>query len=156
MAHLTLQKVTDDIGRRRVFNTAIAAVMELLNAIGRFTDSSDQGRAVRHEAFEIVTMALSPIIPHVCHALWQALGHEKALIDERWLEPDPAALVQDVVEIVVQVNGKLRGRVSIPANADEAAARDAALTDENVKKFVNDKPLRKLIYVPGKLVNLVV
>jgi leucyl-tRNA synthetase len=155
-AHLTLTKVTDDIGRRRTFNTAIAAVMELLNAIGRFTDASPQGRAVKHEALEIVTVSLSPIVPHVCHTLWQALGHDTAMINERWPAPDPAALVQDAVEIVVQVNGKLRGHVSIPVQADETAAREAALADERVQKFVADKPLRKVIFVPGKLINLVV
>jgi leucyl-tRNA synthetase len=156
MAHQTLAKVTDDIGRRRVFNTAIAAVMELLNAIGRFTDTSAQGRAVRHEAFEIVTFALSPIIPHVTHALWRALGHENALIDERWPAPDPQALTQDSVAMVVQVNGKLRGHINVPVSSDEAHVRETALADEHVKKFVGDKPLRKVIVVPGKLINLVV
>jgi leucyl-tRNA synthetase len=155
-AHQTLAKVTDDIGRRRVFNTAIAAVMELFNAIGDFKDSAPQSRAVRHEAFEIVTIGLSPIVPHVTHVLWHSLGHEGALIDERWPSPDPAALVQDAVEMVVQVNGKLRGRITVPVGADEALIRAAALADEHVQKFVLDKPLRKCIVVPGKLVNLVV
>jgi leucyl-tRNA synthetase len=156
LTHLALAKATDDIGRRRNFNTAIAAVMELLNAIGRFEDASPPGRAVRQEALEIATLALSPITPHVSHVLWQALGHQTALIDERWPVPDAAALVQDSVEIVVQVNGKLRGRVSIPVSADEAAAREAALADEHVRKFVADKPIRKVIVVPGKLINIVV
>jgi len=156
LAHQTLAKVADDIGRRRTFNTAIAAVMELLNAIGRFGDASPQGRAVRHEALEIVVIALSPIVPHICHALWQSLGHEVALIDERWPSPDASALVQDAVEIVVQVNGKLRGKVTIPATAGEAEARDAALADEAVRRHVGDAPLRKVIFVRGKLLNLVV
>jgi leucyl-tRNA synthetase len=156
VAHQALAKATDDIGRRRHFNTAIAAIMELLNAIGRCGDASPQGRAVRHEALEIAVMALSPITPHVCHALWQGLGHQTGLIDERWPEVDPAALVQDAVEIVVQVNGKLRGRVSVPASADEATIREAAIADEHVRKFIGDKPIRKLIVVPGKLVNIVV
>jgi len=156
MAHHTLQKVADDIGRRRTFNTAIAAVMELLNAIGRFDGESPQGRAVRHEALEIVTIALSPIIPHVTHTLWRELGHETALIDERWPEADAAALAQDTAEIVVQVNGKLRGRVRVPADADERKASEVALADANVQKFVSGKPVRKVIYVPGKLVNVVV
>ena len=156
LAHQTLVKVTDDIGRRRTFNTAIAAVMELLNAIGRFEDDSPQGRAVRHEAFEIAVISLSPIIPHVTHVLWKALGHDKAVVDEPWPKPDPQALVQDTVEIVVQVNGKLRGRVSLAVDADETAAREAALSDENVRRFVGEKPVRKVIFVRGKLVNLVV
>jgi leucyl-tRNA synthetase len=155
-AHHTLAKVTDDIGRRRVFNTAIAAVMELFNAVGRFDDKTPQGHAIRHEAFEIITISLSPIIPHVTHVLWQSLGHEGALIDERWPTPDPAALVQDAVEMVVQVNGKLRSRITVPVSADESYVREMALADEHVKKFVADKPLRKCIVVPGKLVNLVV
>ena len=155
-AHHTLAKVTDDIGRRRVFNTAIAAVMELFNAVGRFDDKTPQGHAIRHEAFEIITISLSPIIPHVTHVLWQSLGHEGALIDERWPTADPAALVQDAVEMVVQVNGKLRSRITVPVSADESYVRQMALADEHVKKFVADKPLRKCIVVPGKLVNLVV
>jgi leucyl-tRNA synthetase len=155
-AHHTLAKATDDIGRRRNFNTAIAAVMELLNAVGRFSDSSAQGRAVRQEALEIATLVLAPITPHVCHALWQGLGHTSALVDERWPVPDPQALAQQAVEIVLQVNGKLRGRISVPVNCDEAAVREAALADEHVRKFVADKPVRRVIVVPGKLVNVVV
>jgi len=153
--HQTLLKVRDDIGRRRNFNTAIAAVMELLNAIGRFDDQSAAGRAVRQEALEVATLSLSPIIPHVTHVLWQALGHETALLDERWPEPDATALAQEAVEIVVQVNGKLRGRVRVAVEADQATAQTAALEDEHVRRFV-DKPIRKVIFVPGKLINLVV
>jgi leucyl-tRNA synthetase len=95
-------------------------------------------------------------VPHATHALWAELGHAGALVDEPWPEPDPAALRQDTVEIVVQVNGKLRSRLSLPVGADEAQARAAALEDASVAKFVGDKPVRKLIYVPGKLVNVVV
>jgi leucyl-tRNA synthetase len=155
-AHQGLAKATDDIGRRRNFNTAIAAVMELLNAIGRFADQSPQGRAVRQEALEIVVLALSPITPHVGHALWQGLGHTRALIDERWPAVDSAALAQDTREIVVQVNGRLRAHISVPVHADEAAVRAAALADEHVKKFVADRPVRRVVVVPGKLVNVVV
>jgi leucyl-tRNA synthetase len=155
-AHQTLTKATDDIGRRRNFNTAIAAVMELLNTIGRCADASPQGRAVRHEALEIATMVLAPITPHVCHALWQGLGHTTALVDERWPVADSQALAQQAVEIVLQVNGKLRGRISVPVNCDEAVVRAAALADEHVRKFVADQPVRRVIYVPGKLVNVVV
>jgi leucyl-tRNA synthetase len=155
-AHQALAKASDDIGRRRHFNTAIAAIMELLNSVGRFDDSSPQGRAVRHEALEIAVLVLAPIIPHVCHALWRELGHGTAVVDVRWPEVDKAALVQDIVEIVVQVNGKLRGRVSVPVSAEEAVVREAALADEHVRKFVDGKPVRKVIVVPGKLVNVVV
>ena len=156
LAHQTLAKVTDDIGRRRTFNTAIAAVMELLNALARFEDSTPAGRAVTQEVLELVVLMLSPIVPHATHVLWQELGHARTLIDEPWPKPDPAALVQDSVEIVVQVNGRLRGRVAVPAGADEATARAAALADEAVRRFVADQPVRKFIYVPGKLVNVVV
>ncbi len=155
-AHQALAKATDDIGRRRNFNTAIAAVMELLNAVGRFADTSAQGRAVRQEALEIAVLVLAPIIPHVCHALWQGLGGKLALIDEPWPTVDPSALAQDTYEIVVQVNGKLRGHVSVPANCDEATVREAALADERVRKFMDGKPPRRVIVVPGKLVNVVI
>jgi leucyl-tRNA synthetase len=156
LVHQTLAKVTDDMGRRRTFNTAIAAVMELLNAVGRFEDASGQGRAVVQEALEFAVLMLSPIVPHATHVLWGELGRAGALVDEPWPEPDPEALEQDSVEIVVQVNGKLRSRLSLPVGADEVTARTAALADANVLKFVGDKPVRKLVYVPGKLVNVVV
>jgi len=155
-AHQALAKATDDIGRRRNFNTAIAAIMELLNAVRRFGDASAHGRAVRHEALRIAILVLAPITPHVCHALWQALGSTTALVDERWPAADAAALAQDTHEIVVQVNGKLRGRISVAVNADEAAVRAAALADARVRKFLADKPVRRVIVVPGKLVNVVV
>ena len=155
-AHQALAKATDDIGRRRNFNTAAAAMMELLNAIRSFGDTSPQGRAVRHEALSIATLVLAPITPHVCHALWQALGHSSALIDERWPVPDAHALATETHAIVVQVNGKLRGHISVPVSADEAAVRAAALADDNVRRFVADRPVRRVIIVPGKLVNVVV
>jgi leucyl-tRNA synthetase len=155
-AHQALAKATDDIGRRRNFNTAIAAIMELLNAVRRCSDMSAQGRAVRQEALQIAVLVLAPITPHVCHALWQALGSTTALVDERWPAADAAALAQESYEIVVQVNGKLRGRISVAVNADEAAVRAAALADAQVRKFVADKPVRRVIVVPGKLVNVVV
>ena len=154
-AHRTLEKVTGDIGRRRVFNTAIAAVMELLNAVGRLTGSGDGDRAARHEALRIGVLCLSPIVPHITHELWRELGNERALIDEPWPAPDAAALAQDSVELIVQVNGKLRGRVRVPAGADEAAALQAALADEGVRRFVAGPP-KRVIHVPGKLLNVVV
>jgi leucyl-tRNA synthetase len=156
LAHQTLAKVADDIGRRRTFNTAIAAVMELLNALAKTDDATPAGRAVARETLELAVLMLSPIVPHATHVLWRELGHERALIDEPWPKPDAAALAQDSVEIVVQVNGRLRGRVAIPVGADEATVRAAALADEAVTRFVADQPVRKFIYVPGKLVNVVV
>jgi leucyl-tRNA synthetase len=154
--HETLAKVTTDLGRRRTFNTAIAAVMELMNALARFDDRSPQGRAVMQEALEIVVLGLSPVVPHACHALWRELGHERAVVDERWPRVDPDALARETIEVVVQVNGKLRGRVTVPVGAGEAEVRSAALADANVQKFVDGKPVRKFVYVPGKLANVVV
>ena len=157
IAHHTLEKVTDDIGRRRSFNTAVASVMELLNAVGKLAD--DGGlvtRVVKHEALEIAVMCLSPMIPHVTHELWHQLGHSTALIHERWWTPDPDALVRDEIEISVQVNGKMRARVGVAAEASQDDAIAAALADANVQKFVEGKPVKKAIYVKGKLVNIVV
>ncbi len=154
--HQTLVKVGDDIGRRRMFNTAIAAAMELYNSLARFVDDSPQGRAVMQEALDLVVLIMSPIVPHAAQAMWRALGHATLVVDERWPEADSSALLQDKVEIVVQVNGKLRARVQVSAGADEAVAREAALADPGVAKFVAGQTVRKLIYVPGKLVNVVV
>jgi leucyl-tRNA synthetase len=154
--HQTLAKVTDDIGRRRTINTAIAAVMELLNAIAKFAQRSPQDRSIVHEGLEIAVLGLGPIIPHVTHALWRALGHDGALIDEPWLAVDAEALQSATVTIVVQVNGRLRGRISLAADADEDAVRAAALADPNARKFIGTAAVRKVIIVPGKLVNIVV
>jgi leucyl-tRNA synthetase len=154
--HETLVKVTTDIGRRRTFNTAIAAVMELMNSLGRFEDRSPQGRAVLQEALEIVVLALSPVVPHACHSLWRELGHATAVVDERWPVADPRALERDTIEVVVQVNGKLRGRVTVPADADAGQVRAAAEADAGVQRYVEGRPVRKFVYVPGKLANLVV
>ncbi len=154
--HQSIAKIGDDLGRRYTFNTAVAASMELINAVTRFEDTSEAGRAVVHEALEAVTLMLSPIVPHVCHALWAQLGNETALIDERWPEVDEAALEADLVEIVVQVNGKLRGRVSVAADADNDSIAAQALEDSNVQRFVAGKEVRKTIVVPGRLVNIVV
>jgi leucyl-tRNA synthetase len=156
LTHQTLAKVTDDYARRRVFNTAIAAVMELTNALGKFDDNSTAGRAVAQEALEMAVIMLSPIVPHACHALWHELGHTEAIIDVSWPKPDAEALQQDAIELVVQVNGKLRGRVTVPTGATEEQVKAAALADENVAKWIEGKPLRKVIVVPGKLVNVVV
>jgi len=159
-AHQTLAKITDDIGRRRTFNTAIAAAMELLNALAKFPHGSPrispQDGSVMQEALEIAVLGLSPMIPHVTHALWHALGHRTALIDEPWTPVDAAALQTSTIAMVVQVNGKLRGHISVAVGAAEDAIRAAALADPHVQKFIGAAPLRKVIIVPGKLVNIVV
>jgi len=154
--HQTIAKITDDFGRRNSFNTAIAAAMELLNTVNKFEDDSDTGRAVEREALEAVVLMLSPIVPHICHALWQKLGHQTPLIDRAWPEVDESALEADQIELVVQVNGKLRARVSVAADADELAIEAHALADENVQRFIDGKAVRKVIIVPGRLVNVVV
>ncbi len=131
--------------------------MELLNAIARYDEAGPNARAVRQEALEIAVLTLSPIVPHICHALWQALGHEGALIDQPWPQPDSAALSQSLVELVVQVNGKLRGRVRPPPGTERQHALDAALADPTgVLRFIANKPIRRAIHVPDKLVNLVI
>ncbi|MDZ7662230.1 leucine--tRNA ligase [Thiohalophilus sp.] len=154
--HETIAKCTDDMGRRYTFNTAIAAVMELMNALGKFEDDSPAGRAVVQEALETVVLLLSPIVPHITHVLWQALGHTGAAIEQRWPQADESALVREEVELVVQVNGKLRGRISVPVDAERNQIEQAAQQEENVQRFIEGKGIIKLIVVPGKLVNIVV
>ncbi len=154
--HETIAKVSDDIGRRYTFNTAIAAMMELVNALAEYDDDSAAARAVVQEALEAVVLMLSPMVPHVTHVLWHALGREGAVIDKAWPALDEAALAREEIELVVQVNGKLRGRVSVPAGAAREAIEAAALGNENVQRFVEGKAVRKVIVVPGKLVNVVV
>jgi leucyl-tRNA synthetase len=154
--HETIAKVSDDIGRRFTFNTAIAAVMELVNDLSRFDDDSDQGRAVRQEAWEAVVTLLAPIVPHIAHALWRHLGHEQAVVDARWPQADEAAMVRDSVEMVVQVMGKVRGRVQVPSGAAREEVERLALAEPNVRRFVEGREVRRIIVVPDKLVNIVV
>jgi leucyl-tRNA synthetase len=153
--HATIAKVSDDIGRRFTFNTAIAACMELLNELGRGGDDSAQGRAVMQEALEAVVLMLSPIVPHITHTLWHALGHAEAVVECRWPVCDRDALVQEELMLVVQVNGKVRGKVSVPADAGQDAIESRVLEEANVRKHLQGKPVRKIIVVPGKLVNVV-
>ncbi|WP_136066716.1 leucine--tRNA ligase [Modicisalibacter radicis] len=157
--HETIKKASDDIGRRTTFNTAIAAVMELSNALGRFqserADATPQDLAVAREAVETCVLLLAPITPHACHALWQALGHREPAIDARWPELDEQALVRDSLELAVQVNGKLRARIEIAPDAAKEVVEAEALANENVLRHIEGKTLRKVIVVPGKLVNIV-
>jgi leucyl-tRNA synthetase len=154
--HETLQKVTDDMGRRQTFNTAIAACMELMNELGKFEDDSVAGRAVMQEALEILLCMLSPMTPHIAQNLWQALGKPGLILDARWPEVDESALVKSEIELMVQVNGKLRGKIEVAADADQTTILSAAKTHEAVQKFLDGKTLVKEIVVPGRLVNLVV
>ena len=154
--HETIQKVGDDYGRRHAFNTAIAAVMELLNAVAKFDDGSANGRALRQECLEAMVLLLNPITPHASHALWQALGHAETLLEDvPFPQPDPAALVRDEVTLAVQVNGKLRGTIGVAVDAPREAIEAAALADPNVQAFLAGLQVRKVIVVPGKIVNVV-
>ncbi|MDZ7853144.1 MAG: leucine--tRNA ligase [Halomonas sp.] len=154
--HETIKKAGDDIGRRTTFNTAIAAVMELTNALSKFDDTSPLGLAVAREAVEACVLLLAPITPHACHTLWQALGHSEPAIDARWPAVDESALERESIELVVQVNGKLRARIEADAGATKEAVEAQALDAENVQRHIEGKAIRKVIVVPGKLVNIVV
>lgn len=154
--HQAIQKVTDDYSRRYTFNTAIATNMELLNHIAKFEDTSTSGRWVLQEALRSVVLMLAPIVPHIGEQLWQELGYSSDLVHETWPEVDAAALVQDELEIIVQVNGKLRCKIKVPASASNADIEAEAMADEHVQRFVLDQPVKKVIVVPGKLVNIVV
>ena len=153
--HETIRKAGDDIGRRTTFNTAIAAVMELTNALSKFDDTSPQGLAVAREAVEACVLLLAPITPHACHSLWQALGHSEPAIDARWPAVDDSALARDSIALVVQVNGKLRARIDVATDATRDAIEAQALATENVQRHIDGKTIRKVIVVPGKLVNIV-
>jgi leucyl-tRNA synthetase len=129
--------------------------MELSNTIAKFVDISEQGRAVMQEALEAAVLLLSPIVPHISHQLWQELGHTEALTAP-WPTVDESALVQDTVQLVIQVNGKVRAKINVAADADEDVVLHTALADENVQKHMVNKTIRKKIVVPGRLVNIVV
>ncbi len=153
--HETIVKVSDDIGRRYTFNTAIAAVMELLNAFNKATDTP-QTRAVMQEGLEAVVLMLSPIVPHITQILWEALGHQGLTLEAGWAKLDQTALIRDEIEITVQVNGKLRARIAISVNADKQTIENIVLNDPQVQKFIEGKPIKKVVIVPQKLVNVVV
>ena len=154
--HQTIGKVADDYGRRKQFNTAIAAVMELLNAFAKLGEDSAMARAVKQEALEAVALMLYPIVPHACEALFAELKPGQTAGEQLFPKVDPAALVQDEIELMLQVNGKLRGSLRVPAGADKAAIEVAALASEAAQKHLEGNAPKKLIVVPGRLVNIVV
>ena len=154
--HKTIAKVSDDIGRRQTFNTAIAAVMELMNKLTKASLESDQDRAVMAEALSAVVRMLYPITPHICFELWKALGNESNIDTSEWVKADEAAMVEDEKLIVVQVNGKVRGKVTVPATSSEEEIKAAAKADPNVAKFLDGKEILKEIYIPLKMLNFVV
>lgn len=153
--HETITKVSDDFGRRLTFNTAIAAVMELINDVSRFERQGEQCLAVEREAIEAAVRLLGPIVPHISHELWQQLGHSEPLIDSAWPQADEQAMVRDSIEMVVQVNGKVRAKIDVAADADADSIKAAAKAHANVQKFIDGLTIRKEIVVPNKLVNIV-
>ncbi|HHX2505121.1 TPA: leucine--tRNA ligase [Neisseria subflava] len=153
--HATIAKVSDDYGRRQQFNTAIAAVMELLNQYDKTDTGGEQGRAVAQEVLETAVRLLWPIVPHICETLWSELNGAK-LWEAGWPTVDEAALVKSEIEVMVQVNGKLRGKITVAADASKADLEAAALANEGAVKFMEGKPAKKIIVVPGRLVNIVV
>lgn len=154
--HETIKKVSDDYARRLTFNTAIAANMELLNSVSRYHDESPVGKVIRQEVFDNMVLMLAPIIPHICHRLWRDLGHDSVIIDHPWPAVDESALIQETIEIVIQVNGKLRAKMQLDAAVDRAGCEAAALENEQLQRFIGDSDIRKIIVVPGKLVNIVI
>jgi leucyl-tRNA synthetase len=153
--HETISKVNDDFGRRNTFNTAIAAVMELLNKVGKLSDNEAQTVAVRHEALSSAVLLLSPIAPHICHSLWNLLGNNDAVADAAWPTVDESALARSSIEMVIQVNGKVRGKIQVAADASKESVETLALKDSNVQRFTEGVTIRKTIVVPGRLVNIV-
>ena len=156
--HQTIQKVSDDFSRRQTFNTAIAAIMELINATSSFLEGASQkeDKQVVQEAFEAAILMLSPIAPHFCHALWKHLGHDEAVIDAAWPRVDESALIQNTMLIVLQVNGKLRSKIEVPRDIAKADLERLALGDEVIQRFTSNGTVRKIIVVPERLVNIVV
>jgi leucyl-tRNA synthetase len=154
--HLTIDKVNDDIGRRYTFNTAIAAVMEMLNALSRSELKDDNDHAIMREGIEMATLLLAPIVPHITDKLWITLGHDEPLIDASWPKSDPEALEQAEIELVIQVNGKLRSKITVAKTADQKQIEALALEDANIQRNIEGKTIRKIIVIPGRLVNIVV
>jgi len=154
--HETIAKVSDDIGRRYTFNTAIASVMTLINALAKFDDRSPTGKAIMQEALEAIVKLLSPIVPHISHQLWQDLGYQGAVVDQPWSKVDSSALVKDEIQMVIQINGKLRSKIVVSASDDKSSIEKMALEDEKIIKFIEGKTIKKVIVVPKKLVSIVV
>jgi leucyl-tRNA synthetase len=155
LTHHTIKKVTEDIDGRFHFNTAIAAIMELINAVYTF-DSKEKYPSVLRETLEVVVLLLAPFVPHIAEELWSCLGHAEGLEKASWPVWDEEALVEDEKVIVVQVNGKVRGKITVAAEADEETVKEAALADANVARFLVGKALHKIIVVPGRLVSVAV
>ncbi|MGE5758381.1 MAG: class I tRNA ligase family protein, partial [Sideroxydans sp.] len=154
--HQTIQKIDDDYGRRKTFNTAIAAIMELLNTLGKFDEGTPAARSVAQEVLENAVLMLSPIAPHIAETLWSELRPGSKLINQAFPKADPAALVQNEIELVIQVNGKLRGNLRVAKDTDKSALEQLALAHEAVQKQLGGGTAKKVIVVPGRLINVVI
>jgi leucyl-tRNA synthetase len=153
--HKTIAKVSDDIGRRYTFNTAIAAIMSLSNRVSRYQIDTDLDRKVVREALESMVLLLSPIVPHICNHLWTELGHQNAVVNELWPTFNEDLMVDDTLEIVIQINGKLRARLNVAANIDEETLKELAFNEPKIAKLIAEQTIKKTIVVPGKLINIV-
>ncbi|TAJ91512.1 MAG: leucine--tRNA ligase [Gammaproteobacteria bacterium] len=153
--HETIVKVNDDIGRRYTFNTAIAAVMELMNTLQRLDPANAGNQALLHAGLDAVARLLAPIVPHITQAIWEALGHTEMLIDAPWPEANPEFMQREEITLAVQVNGKRRDEIRVPVDATEDAIKEAAMNSENTRRFVAGRDLRRVIVIPGRLVNIV-
>jgi leucyl-tRNA synthetase len=159
-AQQTVKRVTEDIEEEFHFNTAISALMELANEMGRFelvgpADEADERRFAYSYAVETLLLLLSPFAPHLCEELWERLGRSGSIFHAAWPTYDPAVITAEEIVVVVQVDGKVRSRLFMPAGADDGAMREAALADERVKVWLEDRPIQKVVVVPKKLVNIV-
>jgi leucyl-tRNA synthetase len=153
--HLAIKQASQDIGLHHKFNTAIAQVMTLMNVLEKAATDTALDRSLMQEGLQAVVLLLAPITPHISHEIWQRLGHNDAIIDAQWPQVDESALVQDSLVLVIQVNGKLRGQIEMPASASREEIEAAARCNENVLRFTDGLTIRKVIVVPGKLVNIV-
>mgnify|MGYP006278792279 CR=1 FL=1 len=154
--HQSIQKVTHDMSVRMIFNTAIAANMELINSVSKFADESANGKAIRHEILTSIVLMLSPIVPHICDELWLMLGNKDSVMTQNWPKYDEMALIQSTIELMIQINGKLRAKISVPVSASNTEIEEIILSDLTIMKFVNQSTIKKIIIVPKKLVNIVV
>jgi leucyl-tRNA synthetase len=152
----TIAKVTDDMQRRYTFNTAIAAIMELFNAQQAFNQDNQNANALRHRVFTTITLLLSPMVPHICHHIWHHLGRSDAIINASWPDYDATAVIQDQIQYVVQINGKLRSRIQAHREIGKDQIQQNAQSDPTVARYLQGKKIKKVIVVHGKLVNFVI
>ena len=155
LIHKTIEKVSDDIGRRQTFNTAVAATMELLNHLQKAPKKSAQDLAVLREGIDAIVLLLAPIAPHICHVMWRDLGHKNEIETAPWPSAEAEAMVEDEKLIVLQVNGKVRAKITVAADATKEQVESLGLAEQNVQQHIEAKTIRKIIYIPGRLLNIV-